>query len=151
MLLNYGAREDSWEPLGQQGDKASQFLKKSTLNIDWIFIERTDAKAPIFGHRMWRANWLEKTMMLGKIKGRRRTGRQRMRWLDGITNLKNMTLSKLQEVVKHRKVWHAAVHGVANIWTWLCYWTTTVIINCINGENQQTIEWEKVFIAQEID
>ena len=47
MLLNYGAREDSWEPLGQQGDKASQFLKKSTLNIDWIFIERTDAKAPI--------------------------------------------------------------------------------------------------------
>ena len=70
-----------------------------------------------FGHLMRRADSLEKTLMLGKIEGRRRRGRQRMRWLDGITDSMDMNLSKLQKIVQDRGDWHAVVHGVAMIWT----------------------------------
>ena len=139
MLLNCGFGKTLESPLDSKEIKPIN----PKVNLPWIFIRNTVTKteAPIFGHMVWKANSLEKTLMMGKTEGKRRRRRQRMRWLDSITDSMDMNLSKIREIVKDRGAWCAAVHAVSKSWTWLSKWKITTKWMLIAWANYISFLW----------
>ena len=122
MLLNYGVGEDTWESLRLQ--RFNQSILKEVnpeYSLKGLMLK---LKLQYFGHLMRRVDSVEKTLMLGKTEVGKKRRRQRMRWLDGITDSTHMSLSMIQELVTVRDAWCAAVHGVSKSRTWLSDWTT---------------------------
>ena len=121
MLLNCGVGEDSWESFGLQEIPPVHFKGVSPeCSLERMMLK---LKLQYFGHLMWRVDSLEKTLMLGGIEGRKKRGWQRMRWLDGITDLMDVRLSELWELVMNSYNWRATIHVVAQSQTWLSNWT----------------------------